>query len=217
LRAWVRRLGDEYAFYLLDEAIEVMTPEQLALVTAKYVRPEELRSATAAPRATSLIDDVRDFDARARKGAYYEQFRVSSRSCTQKSGGTRAFIVDFGRTLVRCVAASAQTERAPTAEAFGILFDLLRHIDECCDDIVFFVDEAGAWQIPVDWRAVFPAWFCCLAAVAAPEEYANRVVGAIEDFEHYHWDETIEEALAAATPEQRASLAALAAMPRRRR
>jgi hypothetical protein len=24
-----------------------------------------------------------------------------------------------------------------------------RHIDECCDDVVFFADEAGAWQIPV--------------------------------------------------------------------
>jgi hypothetical protein len=217
LRAWVRRFGDEYAFYLLDEAIEVMTPEQLAFVTAKYVRPEELRPDAVAAKATALIEDVRQFDARARKGVYYEQFRVNSRNCTQKSGGTRAFISDFGRILDRCVAASDKADRAATADAFAVLFDLLRHIDECCDDVVFFADEAGAWQIPVDWRAVFPAWFRCLTEVAAPDEYARLVVQAIEDFEHYHWDETIEEALEAATAAQRAALSDRAAMPRRRR
>lgn len=217
LRTWVRRLGDEYAFYLLDEAIEVMTPEQLAQVTAKYVRPEELRPDAVAPRGSSLIQDVREFDARARDGAYYEDFRVNSRNCNQKSGGTRAFIVDFGRLLDRCVAASELPQRGETSEAFGLLFELLRHIDECCDDVVFFADEAGAWQIPVDWRTVFPAWFRCLAEVAAPDAYAVLVVEAIEDFEHYGWDKSIPAALAVATAAQRDALLARAAKPRRRR
>lgn len=31
-------VGDEYPFYLLDEAIEVMTQEQLARVIARYFR-----------------------------------------------------------------------------------------------------------------------------------------------------------------------------------
>ncbi len=217
LRAWVRRLGDEYAFYLLDEAIEVLTQEQLAQVTAKYVRPEDLRPDAVAQPASTLIDDVRAFDARARAGAYYEAFNVNSRNCTQKSGGTRAFIADFGRVLDRCVAASDQQDRAAMADAFGVLFDLLRHIDECCDDVVFFADEAGSWQIPVHWPEVFPAWFRCLATVAPPDEYAARVVVTVENFEHYNWDRNIEAALAVASPEQRAALTTRAAMPRRRR
>ena len=217
LRAWVRRLGDEYAFYLLDEAIEIMTPDQLALVTAKYVRPEDLRPDAVVARTNSLIEDVHAFDARARKGAYYEQFRVNSRNCTQKSGGTRAFIADFGRILDRCIAASGQLDRAVTADAFAVLFDLLRHIDECCDDVVFFADEAGSWQIPVHWPEVFPAWFRCLATFAPPDQYAERVVVTVEKFEHYNWDRNIEAALAVASPEQRAALITRAAMPRRRR
>ncbi len=194
-----------------------MTPEQLARVTARYVRPEQLRPDAVVPPASSLIQAVRDFDARARNRAYYQDFRVNSRNYTQKSGGTRAFIVDFDRLPDRCVAASERPDRAETSAAFGTLFALLRHIDECCDDVVFFADEAGAWQIPVDWRTVFPAWFRCLAEVAAPDSYAELVVDAIEDFEHYRWDESIPAALAVATDEQREALQARAAGPRRRR
>lgn len=217
LRAWLRRLGDEYMFYVLDEAIEVMTPEQLAHATAKYVRPEALQVDPNPPPPRSLLGDVHAFDDRARDGGYYQGFQVNSRNCNQLSLGTRAFIADFGRLMDRCVAEAEFAGRVDTAASFAVLFELLRHIDECCDDVVFFADEGGAWQIPVNWRTVFPAWFRCLAEVASPEEYADRVVVAVEDFEHYHWDRNIEAAALAANPEQHEALLARAAKPRRRR
>lgn len=217
LRAYARKLGDEYIFYMLDDAIELMTLEQLALLSAKYVRPDELRPDPIVRLPRSLPDHVRDFDARSRASEYYEDFNVNSRNCTQLSGGTRAFTADFLRLVERCVLASRATPNPETAAAFAVLFDLLRHIDECCDDVVFFADEAGAWQIPVHWPEVFPAWFRSLATAAGPTEYAEQVVVTIEEFEHYNWDRNIEAALAAASSEQRDALTARAALPRRRR
>ncbi len=52
--------------------------------------------------------------------------------------------------------------------------------------IVFFADEAGSWQVGVDWREVLPAWFKCLRQTAEPEEYARSVVGIVRyDRERY--------------------------------
>lgn len=218
LRAKVRRLGDEYAFYLLDEAIEVMTQEQLARVIARYFRAEELRPDPAnqvAPR--TLLEDVRDFDTRSRAGAYYQRFDVNSRNCTQLSVGTRSFIVDCARILDRCIEASDGPGKPATAEAFEIVFDLLRTIDEAPGEVIFLADEHGSWQVGVEWPRVFPAWFTCLAAVASPEAYAARVVTTVEEFEHYEWEKRVDQALRAASPEQRVALTALAARPRRRR
>src|SRR5262249_24272214 len=36
-------------------------------------------------------------------------------------------------------------------------------IDEGHDDIVFFADEGGSWQVGIYWRKVFPPWFRCLS------------------------------------------------------
>ena len=47
------------------------------------------------------------------------------------------------------------------------------------DEVIFFADEAGSWQIGVDWRTVFPAYFAayfgCLAEAAAADEFAKTV------------------------------------------
>jgi hypothetical protein len=51
-----------------------------------------------------------------------------------------------------------------------ILFGLLNHIDKGRDDVIFFEDEGGAWQVGVDWARVLPVWFKVLAATAGPEE-----------------------------------------------
>jgi hypothetical protein len=47
------------------------------------------------------------------------------------------------------------------------------------DEVIFFADEAGSWQVGVDWRTVFPAYFAayfgCLAEAAAADEFAKPV------------------------------------------
>ncbi len=48
-----------------------------------------------------------------------------------------------------------RSRRFPEAkEGFEILFSLLHKIDESPDDIIFFADEAGEWQVGVEWEKV---------------------------------------------------------------
>jgi hypothetical protein len=93
-------------------------------------------------------------------------------------------------------------------DALERIFGLLRHIDEGHDDVVFFADEGGSWQVGVDWAKVFPCWFACLAATAAPDEYARQVLAAVEEFERFHRDKHLATARRIATPEQRNALQA---------
>jgi len=51
-------------------------------------------------------------------------------------------------------------------QAMDILFGLLNHLDEGNDDVIFFADEGGSWQVGVDWARVLPAWFKVLSATA---------------------------------------------------
>jgi hypothetical protein len=207
LRARLRKLGDEYVFYMLDEAIELLPPAQLAKLVSQYIDVEQLRpDPGAAPTKRTLLADTRDFDARSRAGHYYESFNVNSRNCMETSAGTRAFIADCRRLLDRCVGA-AQGEPAEPRASFELLFALLRYIDECHDDVIFFADEAGSWQIGVHWAKVFPAWFRCLAQTAAPQEFAQAVVETVNHFAALDRDRHFATAKELATPDQRRALA----------
>jgi hypothetical protein len=109
--------------------------------------------------------------------------------------------------LDRCI----EAKKVPPAEvrnALERIFGLLRHIDEGHDDIVFFADEGGSWQVGVDWAKVFPCWFACLAATAAPEEYARQVLAAVDEFERFRRDKHLASARRIATREQKKALQA---------
>jgi hypothetical protein len=86
---------------------------------------------------------------------------------------------------------------------------LLRHIDECLDDVIFFADEGGSWQVGVDWQRVLPAWFRCLSATSQPLEYATQVITVVDDFGHHARDKHMSSAKRVATPAQRKALSAL--------
>ena len=90
--------------------------------------------------------------------------------------------------------------------AFEILFGLLRHVDECLDDIIFFADEGGSWQVGVEWRSVLPAYFRCLAVTALPEDYARAAVLVIEEFESFNRALHLKSAREAANPAQKRAL-----------
>ena len=55
-------------------------------------------------------------------------------------------------------------------------------IDNGDDSIVFFADEAGSWQVGIEWEATLAAYFASRAAISEPEEYARAVLRAIDDF-----------------------------------
>jgi len=205
LRARLRVIGEENVFYMLDEALELLPRAALQRIVGRYISLDDVRADPAASKRT-LLENVRALDAAARSGDYYQSFDVNSKNCMDTSAGTRSFIADFLRLLEQCVAAADNSAAADVRSAIEILFALLRYIDECHDDVIFFADEGGAWQIGVDWRNVLPAWFRCLAKTVEPAEYTRLVREAIEDFEPHARDQHLAAARRAASSEQRRAL-----------
>ena len=209
LRKAIRAMGNESAFYMLDDVIELLTESNLRKLLPKYFDLDLIQEfySSAEPNKKSLLVAVKEFDARSRAGEYYEDFNVNSKNCTQSSIGTKSFIADFGRMVDRCLNEASKSDPADIHLSFEMLFDLLRRIDECCDDIVFFADEGGAWQVWSDWRQVFPAYFRALASVASPDEFAQNVVTIVDEFDRHQRVEYFSVAQKFATAEQKKSLA----------
>ena len=124
----------------------------------------------------------------------------------EKFEGTEAFIAEFDRLIGKCVRAAEQEPQPPVREAFERLFVLLRRIDDDPDSVVFFADEAGSWQVGVDWRKTLPAYFRCLAHDAAGEDFAREVDRAITDFADYERPRHLAAARRVANAEQKAAL-----------
>ena len=83
---------------------------------------------------------------------------------------------------------------------------LLDRIDEGHDDVIFFADEGGSWQVGVDWERVLPTWFKALSATAAPGEYAERITALLSRHFKSGRDRMLALACKTATPEQRSEL-----------
>jgi len=206
LRARLRLMGTEYIYYMLDDAIDLLPDAKLAELAGQYIRLEELRPDPAqAAERRSLLDDVRAFDKASRTGSFYESFLVDSGNFMSKSSGTAAFIAECRRLLERCIKEERGGDPSETRHAFEIIFNLHRYIDEG-HDVVFFADEAGAWQIGVDWRRVFPAWFACLSLTTDPDEFARLALAAIGDFGGHSPERHLAAAREVATAAQRDAL-----------
>jgi hypothetical protein len=193
-----------------ERAIEIVPVAQLAALVGDMVRIPMLAEGEGG--AGSLLDEVQKFHDASLRRDYYESFDVNSKNCTQHSRGTDAFIAEFDRLIGRCLHASAESPRKSAREAFEILFALLRCLDEDPDSILFFADEGGAWQIPVDWEAVLPAYFTCLAEGASSDEFAREVDRAIKDFCPYRRSPLLLAAQSMANSEQQLALAARAGL-----
>ena len=207
LRIALRRLSNEEIYCLLSEAVEMLATARLQRLAKGYYDLAQLRPEEHKPE--NLLQEARKFEKASLRGDYYENFSVNSKNYTELSNGTRAWISAFNRLLDRCIAAAKKDNKARTREAIEICFGLLRHIDECLDDVIFFADEGGAWQVGVDWDKVLAAWFLCLSATAQPEEYATRVTEIVDEFQHHARDRHLSSARRLATPPLRQALRAL--------
>jgi hypothetical protein len=193
---------------MLDDAIDLLPQSKVVKLVGQYLDVTKLRPDAKAKG--TLLAEVQAFERASLKGEYYELQREleDAPSCMlglETSTGTRAWIAECRRLLGRCI----EAKKVPPAEArdaFERIFGLLRHIDEGHDDVVFFADEGGSWQVGVDWATVFPCWFACLAATAAPEEYARQALAAVDELEKFHRDKHLATARRIATPEQRKAL-----------
>ena len=209
LRAAIRKLGDEYVFYMLDEAIDLLPPARLRKVIGRYLDLRSLRPDGKKASTGTLLAQVKAFEKASLAGEYFESFNVNSKNYTEKSKGTASWISEFRRLLQRCAEQGRALQPADVRQAFDLLFGLLDRIDECREDIIFFADEAGSWQVGVDWEKMLPPWFKVLSATAEPEEYAQRVLGLLEHRYHYGSARMLAVARKLGTPAQRQALARL--------
>lgn len=214
LRVALGRLSRGDLLILAQRAIELLPRTKLRALLGDRVRLEERAEGKAG--AAPLLDAVRKFHEAALRGDYYDDFDVNSKNFTQKSEGTEEFIADFDRLLGQCIRAAQKEPWAPVREAFELLFGLLRRLDDDPDRVVFFADEAGSWQVGVNWRAALPAYFRCLADGASGEDFAREVDRTIADFVDYERPHHLAAARRAANGEQKAALRRLPAPKRRR-
>lgn len=201
LRAAIRKLGDESVFYMLGEALNLLPQAKLLKLAKRYLDTSKLQP-DGKPKGT-LLADVKAFQKTSLSGEYYESFSVNSKNYMEKSKGTRAWISNCHRLLDRCVRQAKKGNPAEVRQSFDIIFGLLDHIDECLEDIIFFADEAGSWQVGVDWEKVLPAWFKVLSATVEPKEYAGRIIGLLDRHYNYGRNKMLAAARKTATPAQR--------------
>lgn len=214
LRAALRRMSRGNLLILAERAAELVPRTKLPELLADMLWLDDLM--TAKEDALPLLAEVRKFHAASLRGDYYQDFAVNSRNWTQKSEGTEAFFAEFDRLIRKCVRAAEHEARAPVRAAFELLFALIRHIDECHDDVIFFADDGGTWQIGVDWRAALPAYFRCLAEEASAENFAREVDRAITDLAGQDRPRLLTAARRVASAEQKAALRHLPPREQRR-
>jgi hypothetical protein len=152
LRVALHRMSRDNLLLLAERAIELVPRAKLRALVGDLVRLDDLAKTKGG--TAPLLAEVRKFQEASRRGDYYESFGVNSKNYMDKSEGTETFIAEFDRLLGKCVRAAEKGPPALVREAFELLFGLLRRIDEGNDDVIFFADEAGSWQVGVDWSTV---------------------------------------------------------------
>jgi hypothetical protein len=205
LRARLRLQGPEYVYYMLADALEVLSDDQLASVVGRYIPLEQLRRDGPAA-AIDVLADVKRFAQASLRRDYYEEFRVDSRNCTDLSRGTMVWISDFNRHLDRCIGEAETAKLEIVIEAFELLFDLVRRIDSGTVDILFFADEGGSWLFGIDWPKTVAAYASCLGRELAPGEFAAKTVAVIDEFARHDRVRLIEVASRAVPSSHRDAL-----------
>jgi hypothetical protein len=204
IRAALRRLSNESVYYILGEALEILPLAKAHKIIKGYIDLSQFPQDGQKPK--NLLEEIKEFRQASLRGDYFESFDVNWKNSTEKSIGTCAWIFEFNHLLNRCITAAKKEDKSEIREAMEICIVLLRHIDEYPDDVIFFADEAGSWQVGVDWNNVLPAYFRCLSATTQPDEYASRVVAIVEEFERHSRERHFAAARRIGTPQQRQAL-----------
>jgi hypothetical protein len=201
LRSAIRSLDNKNVYFMLDEAIALLPPSKLAKLAGQYFDLKSLELAHG--HGAGFLAQVKEFEKASLAGDYYESFNVNSKNYREMSGGTRTWIAECRRLLDRCVAEFGKNAPDETLKAIDTVAGLLRHIDKGLDDVIFFADEGGSWQVGVDWNKLLPVWFKCLSSMSEPAVYVSRVTAIINEFCAYDRDKHLAIARRVATPAQK--------------
>jgi hypothetical protein len=204
IRAALRRLSNEEIYYILGEVLEMLPLAKAEKLIKGYIDLSQFQPEGQKP--ANHLEEITEFRQASLRGDYYESFDVNSKNCTEISKGTRAWYFEFNRLLNLCVTAVRKGDKSEIRQALEICFGLLHHIDEGHDDVIFFADEGGSWQAGVDWEKVLAAYFRCLSATAPPQEFADRVIGIVDEFQHFARDRHFYRAKSIGTDSQRQAL-----------
>jgi hypothetical protein len=204
VRAEARKLDGTGLRVWLDRAIDMLPDEAFPDLIEDYVW---LKDVLADERTrTDLLHTIRRFHRESVGGRYYQDFNVNSHNFMEKSRGTETFIAEHSRLIDACLKADRAGEVETVREGLRLLIDLMVRVDRCEDDIIFFADEAGSWQVGIDWKKVLPVWFRCLAPGADPYDWAEEVIDALNAFAGPDLDTLLEAAREIASAEQREAL-----------
>jgi hypothetical protein len=207
IRAALRQLHNEDIYSILGEALEMLPLAKAQKLIKGHIDLSQFRRDI--PKTDNLLEEIKEFKQASLRGDYYESFAVNSKNFMEKSKGTCAWSLEFNHLLNRCISAAKKENKNEIREAIEICFGLLRHIDKCLDDIIFFADEGGSWQVGVDWNKALPAYFLCLSATTQPDEYASRVIAIVDEFDRHSSDRHLAAAGRIGTPSQRKALKSL--------
>ncbi len=194
---------------ILDDTIDLLPLSKPHKIAKKCVEQKHRSVEADPPTNPGLLADVKAFEKASLAGEFYRSFSVNSRNSMEKSSGTLAWITKFLRLLAECADKAKKGDPKEVRECMDILFSLLDFIDRGYPEIVFFADEAGSWQVGVDWAKILPVWFTVLSATAEPDEYSQRVVAMVSRHYNYGRAEMLRIARRVATPSQRQALASI--------
>lgn len=202
LRAALARLDKPDLLKFLDEMMALVPDIELRNIACCYVDlPQDLTAA-------NLLAEVRSFDRVSRAGDFYEDFSVNSKNFLELASGTECWIDEIKR-LFRCIV--TEIPKLPpedTCEMLGLIIGLLHEVDDE-NEIIFWADEGGSWQVGIDWKELITYWLKALAATAMPTDYAQAVTDMVNKFYGEERARYFRLAQKHATPEQRRALTAL--------
>ena len=207
LRNELRRLRRCDLLIIAERAAELVSRADLKPLLSDFMHVDVL--VVPGTKPAPLIEEIQKFYDESCDGRYFEQFEANAKNYKEHSRGTDAFVAEFDRLLRKCVQAVGHQTGASVREAFEVLFRLLLRIDEAPDDVVYFAEEPGSWQLGVNWRVVFPAYFRCLAEMASSEEFARTIDQMIRAFAEHERPLHLRTAHQVASAAQQAELRAL--------
>ena len=213
LRVALHRMSRDQLLIVAERAADLVPRAKLSTLVGDLVPLKTLGKTKTG--TASLLDEVNEFRAASLRGEYYDSFDVNSKNYMEKSRGTETFIAEFARVLTRCVRAAAKGPLTQVREAFDLLFGLVRRVDDSPDEVIFFADEGGSYELGIDWRSVLSAYFRCLAKTASAEEFSREVDSVISDFAKYDRPRHLAAARRVASAEQKAALRTLSTAKRR--
>jgi hypothetical protein len=225
VRAELPRMKRGSLLILVERALELVPRSKLQELLKGHIKADAPKRADVPKRGdvpkradapkqaakTLVLAEVKRFHSAVVARRYYEGFNVNSKNYREKSPGTLRFIDEFDRIEKLCLKGERQTPPAELRAALELLFDLLEQIDNG-RPIVFFADEAGAWQVGADDKALMLLYIRALSKTADAATYLPCIEAALKKLGLTHDRKAyIEAARLAATDEQRKGLGVMGA------